>query len=44
MVRIADLTVTAGIARHPQIAAALGWAAQNREMPAPKWAELTERE
>ena len=44
LVRIADLTVIAGIARRNQIAEALRWADQNREELALKWAELVERE
>ncbi len=44
VVRIADLTVIAGTARRRQIAAAMAWASQNREMLALKWVELTERE
>jgi hypothetical protein len=43
-VRIADLRVIAGTARHAQIAEAMAWAAQHREMLALKWVELTERE
>ena len=44
VVRIADLTVIAGAARRAQIAEAMAWAAQHREMLALKWVELTERE
>jgi hypothetical protein len=44
VVRIADLTVIAGTARRRQIAKALAWAAQHREMLALKWVELVERE
>jgi hypothetical protein len=43
-VRIADLTVIAGTARRRQIAKALAWAAQHREMLARKWVALVERE
>ena len=44
VVRIADLTVIAGTARRRQIAEAMAWAIQHREMLALKWVELTERE
>jgi hypothetical protein len=44
VVRIADLTVTAGTARRRQIAEAMAWATEHREMLALKWVELTERE
>jgi hypothetical protein len=44
VVRIADLAITAGTARRNQIADAMAWAAQHREMLALKWVELTERE
>ncbi|TMJ71334.1 MAG: DUF4160 domain-containing protein [Alphaproteobacteria bacterium] len=43
-VRITDLRVIAGAARRAQIAEAMAWAAQHREMLALKWVELTERE
>lgn len=44
VVRIADLAITAGIARANQIAEAMAWAAEHREMLALKWIELVERE
>jgi hypothetical protein len=44
VVRIADLTITAGAARRGQIAQAMQWATQHREMLALKWVELAERE
>jgi hypothetical protein len=44
VVRIADLAITAGIARGNQIAEAMAWAAEHREMLALKWIELVERE
>ena len=44
LVRIADLTVIAGTARRREIAEAMAWAAQHREMLTLKWVELTERE
>jgi hypothetical protein len=44
MVRIDDLTVIAGTARPRQIAAALTWAARNRDVLALKWRELVERD
>lgn len=43
LVRILDLTVMAGKARPPQIAEALAWARDHREMLALRWAELNER-
>ena len=44
VVRISDLTVIAGTARRGQVAEALAWAMQHREMLALKWVELVERE
>ena len=44
VVRIADLTIIAGAARRAQIAAAMAWAEEHREMLALKWIELAERE
>jgi uncharacterized protein DUF4160 len=44
VVRIADLAIVAGSARRNQIAEALAWAAQHRDMLALKWVELVERE
>jgi hypothetical protein len=44
VVRIADLAVIAGTARRAQIAEAMAWAGQHREILALKWVELTERE
>jgi hypothetical protein len=44
VVRIADLAITAGIARANQIAEAMAWAAEHREMLVLKWIELVERE
>jgi hypothetical protein len=41
--RISDLTVIAGEARHAQIAEAIAWAREDRESLALKWAELNER-
>lgn len=43
LVRISDLTVIAGDARPAQIAEALAWAKDHRDMLALKWAELNER-
>ena len=43
LVRISDLTVIAGEARPAQIAEAIAWAKDQREMLALKWAELNER-
>jgi hypothetical protein len=43
MVRIDDLSVTAGTAPRRRIAMALAWAAANREMLATKWRDLVER-
>ncbi len=43
LVRISDLTVIAGDARPGDIAEALEWAREHREMLALKWAELNER-
>jgi hypothetical protein len=44
MVSIAELSIIAGTARRRQIAQALAWAAEHRDMLARKWVELTERE
>ena len=44
LVRIADLTIIAGRARKAQIAEAMLWAEQHRELLALKWVELNERE
>jgi len=44
LVRISDLTVIAGEARPAQIAEALRWAGEHREVLALKWAELNERD
>jgi hypothetical protein len=44
VVRIADLAITTGTARRNQIAEAMAWAAQHREMLALKWVELVERD
>jgi hypothetical protein len=43
LVRIADLAVIAGAARHARIAEALAWAAANRGELERRWAELNER-
>ncbi len=43
LVRISDLKVIAGEARHNQIEAALAWAKAHQEMLALKWTELNER-
>jgi Domain of unknown function (DUF4160) len=43
LVRISDLAVIAGDARPGDIAEALAWAREHREMLALKWAELNER-
>jgi hypothetical protein len=43
LVQISDLTVIAGEARPAQIADALQWAGEHREMLTLKWAELNER-
>jgi hypothetical protein len=43
LVRISDLTVIAGDARPGDIAEALAWAREHREMLALKWAALNER-
>ena len=43
LVKISDLSIVAGEARPSQIAEALAWARENREMLALKWAELNER-
>jgi hypothetical protein len=43
LVRIADLTILAGAARKAQIAEAMAWAQNNRELLALKWVELNER-
>jgi hypothetical protein len=44
VVRIADLIVIAGTAQRRQIAPAMVWATEHRDMLALKWVELTERE
>ena len=44
LVRIADLTILAGAARKAQIAEAMSWAQNHRELLALKWVELNERE
>ena len=44
LVRISDLSVIAGEARPADIAEALKWAEDNREMLALKWTELNERD
>lgn len=44
LVRISDLVVIAGKARAAQIAEAMAWAAEHREMLELKWAQLNERE
>jgi uncharacterized protein DUF4160 len=44
LVRIADLTILAGTARKAQIAEAMAWAQNHREVLALKWVELNERE
>ena len=43
LVRISDLTVIAGEARPAQVATAVAWAAEHREVLVLKWAELNER-
>ena len=43
LVRISDLAVIAGEARASDIAEAMAWARDHREMLALKWAELNER-
>ena len=43
LVKISDVSIIAGEARPTQIAEALAWARENREMLALKWAELNER-
>jgi hypothetical protein len=43
MVRIADLSITAGKATKTQIAEAMVWAKANSDILAAKWAELNER-
>lgn len=43
LVGISDLTVIAGEARPAQIAEALAWAREHREMLALEWAKLNER-
>jgi hypothetical protein len=44
MVRLSDLTIIAGTARRRDIAAALAWAENNRDLLVQRWAELTERD
>ena len=44
LVRISDLSIIAGRARKAQIAEAMSWAEQHRELLARKWVELHERE
>ena len=43
LVRLSDLAVIAGEARLAQIATAMAWAAEHREVLALKWVELNER-
>ena len=43
LVRLADLTVIAGVARPARIAAASAWAAENRGLLDRTWARLNER-
>lgn len=43
LVRISDLAVIAGEAKAGDLAEALAWAREHREMLALKWAELNER-
>jgi hypothetical protein len=43
LVRISDMAVIAGEARSSQIAEALAWVNDHRDMLALKWAELNER-
>lgn len=43
LVRISDLAVIAGDAKKAQIAKAMLWAENNRELLALKWVELNER-
>jgi hypothetical protein len=44
MVRIADLTIIKGAAKKAQLAEAMQWAKDNRELLALKWVELNERD
>jgi Domain of unknown function (DUF4160) len=44
VVTIANLAIIAGTARRGQIAEALAWAGEHREVLAAKWVELVERE
>lgn len=44
VVRIADLAITAGTARRSQIAEAMAWAVEHRDVLALKWVELVERD
>jgi hypothetical protein len=44
LARVSDLGIIAGKARPGQIAEAMAWAAEHRDMLVLKWAELNERE
>ena len=44
LVRISDLTIIAGDGRASQIAEAMAWARENRDMLALKWADLNARD